>query len=66
MRTEPKVCMVCQVKLNLTRRQINAIAAAIRGVARNRYFVPDDEVYQIIHKIHTSLDTEKTEQSIGP
>ena len=48
-----QVCQVCKANISLSRREISAIAAAVKGIAKNRYFVPDDEVHAIIHRIHS-------------
>ena len=52
MKNEKEICQVCNAKLNLSRRQVNAIAAQVKSVIKDRYFVPDDEVFAIIHQIH--------------
>ena len=47
---------MCKVPLNLNRRQIHAISVAVRQVAKDRYFVPEEEVHQIIHKVHAKIE----------
>ena len=53
------VCAVCQAVLNLSRREVQEITIEVKKVARDRYFVPDDEVHKIIHRIHTAHDKQK-------
>lgn len=47
---------VCQIDLNLSRRQIQAIAEELRRIKSNRYFVPDEEVHAVVHKIHSTTE----------
>ena len=58
MNVNTQVCQVCKVPLTLSRRQIHAISVEVRKVAKNRFFVPDDEVHQIIHRIHTKVESQ--------
>jgi hypothetical protein len=46
-------CGVCQTPLDLNRREVKAIADAIKHLKKDRYFVPDEEVYAVVHKIHS-------------
>jgi len=54
------ICQICQATLNLSRREIHAIAVAVRQAAKDRYFVPDEEVHAIVHRIHNKPNEEKS------
>jgi len=53
----PAICDVCKQPLNLTRREVQQVVAAVRSVVKDRFFVPADEVHQIVHKVHTEIRT---------
>jgi len=59
MNTQVKVCAVCKENLTLSRREVHAITMAVKSVVNDRFFVPDDEVHQIIHRVHTQKEVAK-------
>jgi len=66
MKIEQQTCQICGAKLKLTRRQINEVTTAVRKVARDRYFVPDDEVFNIVHNVHSNLESLSTSETEVP
>ena len=55
MKTNTKVCQVCQQPLALSRRDVYRLSIAVKQAAKGRYFVPDAEVHAIVHRIHSKL-----------
>ena len=53
MKTQLSICAVCHEQLNLSRREVLSIAVAVKQAAKGRYFVPDDEVHEIVHRLHS-------------
>lgn len=49
----PNECPVCKEKLTLSRREIVILAARVKDSLRGRYFVPDEDVAAILHKLHS-------------
>ena len=55
MKTNPEVCQICRQPLALSRRDVYQVGVAVKQAANGRYFVPDNEVHAIVHRIHTKL-----------
>jgi len=53
----PKLCGICGVELNFTRRDLQKINQLMRQELNGKYFVPEQMVldlfYPIAHKLHT-------------
>lgn len=45
--------------MNLSRREISTIAQAVKSVGKGRLFVPDEEVFAIVHRVHSYFDDKK-------
>ena len=61
-KTQTVVCAVCKTALGLTRRQVHAIAVAVKQAGKERYFVPEDEVHQIVHSMHNKFAEESNKE----
>ena len=53
-----KTCEICQKELNLSRREIDSIVQIVKKIKRERYFVPEDEVFAVIHKFHSDKEVQ--------
>ena len=47
------VCPVCNVKLSLTRVEINRLKNAIAQARADKFFLSDEQTNVIIHEFHT-------------
>jgi hypothetical protein len=53
-------CAICNQALSLSRREIHAITHAVKGIGKGRVFVPDEEVYAIIHRVHSQTPKDQS------